>query len=161
LLFCCGRYEGIDARVIDAWADDEISIGDYVLAGGEVAALVILEAVTRLLPGVVGNAQSITDDSFANGLLEPPVYTRPPVWHDYEVPAVLRSGDHGAISRWRQEVAVRRTAHRRPDLLAATDLSGYHPSGCSPGVSYHGGSDDRPLGHRAVDEAGPDARVAQ
>ncbi|KLL12857.1 tRNA (guanosine(37)-N1)-methyltransferase TrmD [Protofrankia coriariae] len=121
LVFCCGRYEGIDARVIDEWADDEISIGDYVLAGGEVATLVILEAVTRLLPGVVGNAESVTDDSFTDGLLEAPVYTRPAVWGDREVPAVLRSGDHAAIGRWRRAEALRRTAQRRPDLLARQD----------------------------------------
>lgn len=123
LVFCCGRYEGIDARVIEQWADDEVSIGDYVLAGGEVATLVMLEAVVRLLPGVVGNTSSITDDSFAAGLLEGPVYTRPPVWRGREVPAVLRSGDHGAIARWRHAQALRRTAARRPDLLTALDLS--------------------------------------
>jgi tRNA (guanine37-N1)-methyltransferase len=123
LVFCCGRYEGIDARVVDAWADDEISIGDYVLAGGEVATLVILEAVTRLLPGVVGNASSVADDSFSDGLLEGPVYTRPPVWEDRAVPGVLRSGDHGAIARWRREQSLLRTARRRPDLLGRAELS--------------------------------------
>ena len=123
LVFCCGRYEGIDARVVAEWADDEISIGDYVLAGGEVATLVMLEAVTRLLPGVVGNASSITDDSFADGLLEAPVYTRPPAWKGHEVPAVLRSGDHGEIARWRRAEALRRTAARRPDLLTGVELS--------------------------------------
>ncbi|ADP79143.1 tRNA (guanosine(37)-N1)-methyltransferase TrmD [Pseudofrankia inefficax] len=122
LVFCCGRYEGIDARVIDAWADDEISIGDYVLSGGEVATLVMLEAIARLLPGAVGNAESITDDSFAHGLLEGPVYTRPPDWAGRRVPEVLLSGDHGAIARWRRDEALRRTARRRPDLLAAMDL---------------------------------------
>jgi tRNA (guanine37-N1)-methyltransferase len=123
LIFCCGRYEGIDARVVDAWADDEVSIGDYVLSGGEVATLVMVEAVTRLLPGVVGNAESIVDDSFAQGLLEGPVYTRPVSWEGREVPPVLRSGDHGAIARWRREEALRRTARRRPDLLGALDLT--------------------------------------
>ncbi len=123
LVFCCGRYEGIDARVVDAWAGDEISIGDYVLAGGEVATLVILEAVTRLLPGVVGNASSVADDSFSDGLLEAPAYTRPPVWDGREVPAVLRSGDHDAIARWRREQSLRRTAERRPDLLDRAELS--------------------------------------
>lgn len=117
LVFCCGRYEGIDARVIDAWADDEVSIGDYVLAGGEAATLVMVEAVTRLLPGVVGNALSVVDDSFADGLLEGPVFTRPVSWKGYDVPPVLRSGDHQAIARWRREEALRRTARRRPDLL--------------------------------------------
>ncbi|MCK9894639.1 tRNA (guanosine(37)-N1)-methyltransferase TrmD [Frankia sp. AgB32] len=123
LVFCCGRYEGIDARVIDAWADDEISIGDYVLAGGEVATLVILEAVARLRPGVLGNSDSAADDSFSDGLLEAPVYTRPQVWREVEVPAVLRSGDHGAVARWRRQQALRRTLERRPDLLADVDLT--------------------------------------
>lgn len=118
LIFCCGRYEGIDARVADAWADDEISIGDYVLAGGEVASLVIVEAVIRLLPGVLGNARSAGDDSFADGLLEAPGYTRPPVWEGRPVPEVLRSGDHAAVARWRREQSVSRTRSRRPDLLA-------------------------------------------
>jgi tRNA (guanine37-N1)-methyltransferase len=117
LIFCCGRYEGIDARVADAWADDEISIGDYVLAGGEVAALVVAEAVVRLLPGVLGNAESAGDDSFAEGLLEAPAFTRPPEWEGRPVPGVLRSGDHGAIARWRREQSLLRTRLRRPDLL--------------------------------------------
>jgi tRNA (guanine37-N1)-methyltransferase len=123
LVFCCGRYEGIDARVIEAWADDEISIGDYVLAGGEVATLVILEAVVRLLPGVLGNSASAADDSFSDGLLEAPVYTRPQVWRGVEVPAVLRSGDHAAVARWQRGQALRRTLLRRPDLLAGAELS--------------------------------------
>lgn len=124
LAFACGRYEGIDARVAEDAATrmrvDEVSLGDYVLAGGEVAALAMVEAVTRLLPGVVGNAESVADDSFAPGgmagLLEGPVYTRPAVWRGRVVPDVLRSGDHGAIARWRREQAERRTARRRPDL---------------------------------------------
>jgi tRNA (guanine37-N1)-methyltransferase len=122
LVFCCGRYEGIDARVVDTWADDEISIGDYVLSGGEVATLVMVEAITRLLPGAVGNAESVTDDSFAHGLLEGPVYTRPPDWEGRPVPAVLLSGDHGAIARWRRDQALHRTALRRPELLTAVEL---------------------------------------
>jgi tRNA (guanine37-N1)-methyltransferase len=106
---------------------DEVSLGDYVLAGGEVAVLVIVEAVARLLPGVLGNAESHRDDSFAPGsmagLLEGPVYTRPPVWEGLEVPAVLQSGDHARIARWRRDEALRRTAARRPELLAGrTDL---------------------------------------
>jgi tRNA (guanine37-N1)-methyltransferase len=117
LIFCCGRYEGIDARVAEAWVDDEISIGDYVLAGGEVAALAIVEAVARLLPGVLGNAESAGDDSFSDGLLEAPAYTRPPDWEGREVPEVLRSGDHGAIAAWRRERSLERTRSRRPDLL--------------------------------------------
>ena len=125
LVFACGRYEGIDARVlVDAqlrFRVREVSLGDYVLAGGEVAVLAVVEAVTRLLPGVLGNAASHQDDSFAPGamagLLEGPVFTRPPVWRGLEVPDVVQSGDHGRIARWRHEQAVRRTAERRPELL--------------------------------------------
>jgi tRNA (guanine37-N1)-methyltransferase len=123
LVFACGRYEGIDQRVIDDAADrfvvDEISIGDYVLVGGEVAVLVMVEAIARLLPGVLGNPASAMQDSFSDGLLEGPCYTRPEVWRGREVPAVLRSGNHAAIARWRRDRAVERTAARRPDLLAA------------------------------------------
>jgi tRNA (guanine37-N1)-methyltransferase len=129
LVFACGRYEGIDRRVIDAAAErmpvEELSIGDYVLAGGEVAVLVIVEAVARLLPGVLGNAESARDDSFAegamSGLLEGPVYTKPADWRGRAVPEVLTSGNHGAIARWRRDQALARTAAHRPDLLAALD----------------------------------------
>ena len=124
LLFACGRYEGIDARVADyartRMMVDEISIGDYVLAGGEAAVLVIAEAVSRLLPGVLGNAQSVIDDSFAagpEGLLEGPVYTKPASWRGLDVPPVLLSGNHGEIAKWRAEQSRARTAQRRPDLL--------------------------------------------
>lgn len=118
----CGRYEGIDRRVLDEFADDEVSLGDYVLAGGEVAALVLVEAVVRLLPGVVGNAESVADDSHTTGLLEGPVYTRPASYEGRDVPPVLLSGDHGAIARWRRDEALRRTATYRPDLLLRTRL---------------------------------------
>ena len=104
------------------WADDEVSLGDYVLAGGEVAALAMVEAVTRLLPGVVGNAESVADDSHAAGLLEGPVYTRPATFAGREVPPVLLSGDHAAIARWRRDESLRRTASLRPDLLATAEL---------------------------------------
>jgi tRNA (guanine37-N1)-methyltransferase len=124
LLFACGRYEGIDARVVDYAAQrmpvEEISLGDYVLSGGEVAVLVIAEAVSRLLPGVLGNARSAIEDSFAvgaEGLLEGPVYTKPASWRGMDVPEVLLSGNHGAIARWRAERGRERTAQRRPDLL--------------------------------------------
>jgi tRNA (guanine37-N1)-methyltransferase len=123
LAIACGRYEGIDRRVVDRWADDEVSLGDYVLAGGEVAALVIVEAVTRLLPGVVGNAESVADDSHTTGLLEGPVYTRPASYDGRDVPAVLLSGDHGAIARWRRDEALKRTAMIRPELLSRVPLS--------------------------------------
>ncbi|WP_309113982.1 tRNA (guanosine(37)-N1)-methyltransferase TrmD [Saccharothrix sp.] len=123
LVFACGRYEGIDQRVVDDASRrmrvDEVSIGDYVLVGGEVAVLVIVEAVVRLLPGVLGNPASAAQDSFSDGLLEGPSYTRPEVWRDLAVPEVLRSGNHKAIDRWRRDQALRRTWERRPDLLAA------------------------------------------
>ena len=115
----CGRYEGVDARVADELCDGELSIGDYVLGGGEVAACVVVEAVTRLLPGVMGNAESGEDESFGvTGLLEHPHYTRPASYRGSEVPEVLRSGDHGRIASWRVAQALVRTAERRPDLLA-------------------------------------------
>jgi tRNA (guanine37-N1)-methyltransferase len=123
LVFACGRYEGIDQRVVDDAARrmpvDEVSIGDYVLVGGEVATMVIVESVARLLPGVLGNPASAAQDSFSDGLLEGPSYTRPEVWRDLPVPEVLRSGNHGAIERWRRDQALARTFHRRPDLLDA------------------------------------------
>ena len=121
LLFVCGRYEGVDERVAP-FVDEELSIGDYVLSGGELAALVVVDAVVRLLPGVLGNEASPVDDSFATGVLEGPQYTRPPVFRDARVPDVLLSGDHGAIARWRREQALRTTLERRPDLLESAAL---------------------------------------
>jgi tRNA (guanine37-N1)-methyltransferase len=117
-----GRYEGLDQRVIDARIDREISIGDYVLSGGEFAALVVIDAVCRLLPNVLGNEASAREESFASGLLDWPHYTRPPVWEGREVPPVLLSGDHAAIARWRRGEALRRTRERRPDLLEHGEL---------------------------------------
>jgi tRNA (guanine37-N1)-methyltransferase len=123
LIFACGRYEGIDERVAQHASErmtvTEISIGDYVLFGGEVAVLVIVEAIVRLVPGVLGNAASLHDESHTDGLLESPVYTKPPEWRGLGVPDVLRSGDHGRIERWRRDQALLRTAERRPDLLRA------------------------------------------
>ena len=113
----CGRFEGVDQRVIDGRGLEEISIGDYVLAGGEVAAMVLLEAVVRLIPGVLGGADSHADESFENGLLEYPQYTRPQNFEGAEIPPVLTSGDHGKIARWRAEQSLALTAKRRPDLL--------------------------------------------
>jgi tRNA (guanine37-N1)-methyltransferase len=130
LVVACGRYEGIDARVAEHYRArgvpvTEFSIGDYVLAGGEVAALVLVEAVTRLLPGVLGNPESLVEESHgAAGLLEYPVYTRPPVWRDLAVPEVLLSGHHARIARWRRDRALERTARRRPDLVAQLDPAG-------------------------------------
>jgi tRNA (guanine37-N1)-methyltransferase len=144
----CGRYEGMDQRVSDHLVDGELSVGDYVLAGGELAALVVVEAVARLLPEVLGNEASVADESFSHGLLEYPQYTRPAQFRGWEVPAVLRGGDHGAVAAWRRAEALRRTAAQRPDLLdllvRAAALSdsdvralaehGYHvPSGTEPG----------------------------
>lgn len=124
LVFACGRYEGIDARVADYASSrmrvDEISLGDYVLSGGEVATLVMIEAISRLLPGVLGNPDSVLDDSFGHagdGLLEAPAYTKPASWRGMDVPDVLLSGNHGRIAQWRQDESMRRTAERRPDLL--------------------------------------------
>jgi tRNA (guanine37-N1)-methyltransferase len=115
----CGRYEGIDERVLTQMVDGELSVGDYVLAGGEVAAMVVLEAVGRLVPGVMGNMQSSADESFTGGLLEYPQYTRPASFRGLDVPAVLRSGDHGRVARWRRAQALARTLARRPDLIDA------------------------------------------
>jgi tRNA (guanine37-N1)-methyltransferase len=115
----CGRYEGVDDRVRTDLCDGELSIGDYVLGGGEVAAMVVLEAVGRLVPGVMGNAASAGDESFSDGLLEYPQFTKPAVFRDMEVPDVLRSGDHGRIERWRRARALERTIVSRPDLIAA------------------------------------------
>ncbi|MDP9402681.1 MAG: tRNA (guanosine(37)-N1)-methyltransferase TrmD [Actinomycetota bacterium] len=115
----CGRYEGVDQRVVDHLVDGELSIGDYVLAGGEAAALVVVEAVARLVPGVVGNEASTVHESFSDGLLEEPHYTRPADFRGWPVPEVLRCGDHGRIARWRRAAALARTLRSRPDLVAA------------------------------------------
>jgi tRNA (guanine37-N1)-methyltransferase len=143
----CGRYEGVDQRVSDHLVDGELSVGDFVLAGGELAALVVIEAVARLLPGVLGNEGSAAEESFTSGLLEYPQYTRPAEFRGWEVPPVLRSGDHAAVDAWRRVQALLRTAQRRPelldDLVRAAALSdddvrvlaqhGYHvPSGTEP-----------------------------
>jgi tRNA (guanine37-N1)-methyltransferase len=121
LVFCCGRYEGIDQRVVEDTAARarvaEISLGDFVLNGGEVAVLAIVEAVGRLVPGVIGNPESLTEESHEGGLLEYPSYTKPAEWRGREVPPVLRSGDHGAVARWRHEQSLERTRRVRPDLL--------------------------------------------
>ncbi|OHQ76075.1 tRNA (guanine(37)-N(1))-methyltransferase [Corynebacterium sp. HMSC073H12] len=127
IVFACGRYEGIDQRVIDDAANRyrvrEVSIGDYVLIGGEVAVLVIAESVVRLIPGVLGNRKSHEEDSFSDGLLEGPSYTKPREWRGLEVPDVLLSGNHALVDRWRRDQSLIRTAERRPDLLADVDLS--------------------------------------
>lgn len=124
LVLVCGRYEGVDQRVIDLAVDEEISIGDYVLSGGEVPAMVVIEATARLLPGVLGNPDSAGSDSFEHGLLEGPQYTRPAEFRGQQVPEVLLSGNHAAVARWRAEKAREITNERRPDLLRAADGEG-------------------------------------
>ena len=121
LTLVCGRYEGVDQRVADHLVDDEVSLGDYVLLGGEVGALAIIEGVTRLLPGVVGNPESIAGESFRSGLLEEPQYTRPATYRGWSVPEVLLSGDHQRIEDWRQQQRLERTRQRRPDLFDTDD----------------------------------------
>jgi tRNA (guanine37-N1)-methyltransferase len=128
LILACGRYEGIDARVVEHYRDripvTELSLGDYVLNGGEVAALVVVEAVARLLPGVLGNPESLVEESHgADGLLEYPVYTKPATWEGLDVPEVLASGHHRKVERWRRDQALERTAARRPDLLTRLDVA--------------------------------------
>ncbi|HVL92986.1 MAG TPA: tRNA (guanosine(37)-N1)-methyltransferase TrmD [Acidimicrobiales bacterium] len=140
----CGRYEGVDHRIVEHLVDEELSVGDYVLAGGESAALVVIEATARLVPGVLGNAASSESESFTDGLLEEPQFTRPADFRGWQVPAVLRSGDHEKVAAWRRAAALDRTRRLRPDLLAARgglapeevrllELHGY--PGCSPGTS--------------------------
>ena len=115
----CGRFEGVDQRVIDARGLEEVSIGDYILSGGEPAAMILLDAVVRILPGVMGNDQSGLHESFESGLLEHPHYTRPQVWEGREIPEILTSGNHARIEKWRHEEALKLTAERRPDLIQA------------------------------------------
>jgi tRNA (guanine37-N1)-methyltransferase len=123
LILICGHYEGVDERVSEHLVTDEISVGDYVLSGGEPAAMVVIDAVVRLLPGVLGSAESLVDDSHVGGLLEYPQYTRPPVFRGWSVPEVLLSGNHAQIAQWRREQAIRRTMKRRPELLDKVELS--------------------------------------
>lgn len=123
LLFICGRYEGIDERIRLSYADEEYSIGDYVLTGGELPALVIIDAVVRLLPGALGDEESLREESFAWGILDYPHYTRPSKWRGLEVPEVLLSGNHARIARWRRKEALRLTLKRRPDLIDGASLS--------------------------------------
>lgn len=123
ILLICGRYEGVDERVLEGWVDEEISLGDFILCGGELAALALIEAVARLVPGVVGKEHSLVEESFAEGLLEYPHYTRPELFAGRAVPPILLSGHHGEIERWRREEALRRTYLKRPDLLELLELS--------------------------------------
>jgi tRNA (guanine37-N1)-methyltransferase len=123
VLLLCGRYEGVDARVIEARGFAEVSLGDFVLSGGELAAMTLIDACVRLLPGVVGCQRSVEDESFADGLLEYPHFTRPQVWEGHAVPEVLTSGHHGRITSWRRQEALRATRERRPDLLCPAALA--------------------------------------
>lgn len=123
LLLVCGRYEGVDERILEGWIDEEVSLGDFVLCGGELPALAVAEAVTRLQPGVVGKEASVLKESFADGLLEYPHYTRPPEFQGRKVPEILLQGNHGEIETWRRHEALRRTLEKRPDLLKKVDLS--------------------------------------
>jgi tRNA (guanine37-N1)-methyltransferase len=123
LLLVCGRYEGVDQRVVDHAVDEEVSLGDFVLSGGEIAALAVIDAVSRLLPGVLGGAESTAEESFTTGLLEYPQYTRPREFEGHAVPEVLVGGHHAEIARWRHREALRRTLERRPELLAQASLS--------------------------------------
>ena len=123
LVLICGRYEGVDERIREHLATDEISVGDYVLSGGELAAMVLIDAVSRLVPGVVGSIESALDDSHTTGLLQHPQYTRPAEFRGWSVPEVLLSGNHAEIERWRRQESLRRTALRRPDMLESVDLT--------------------------------------
>ncbi|SHL47259.1 tRNA (guanosine(37)-N1)-methyltransferase TrmD [Anaerotignum lactatifermentans] len=123
LVFLCGHYEGIDERIIEEIVTDEISLGDFVLTGGELAAITIIDAVSRLVPGVLGKEDSFADESFSDGLLEYPQYTRPPVFHGKEVPEILLSGHHVNIAKWRREQSLIRTVKKRPDLLETAELT--------------------------------------
>jgi tRNA (guanine37-N1)-methyltransferase len=142
MVLICGRYEGVDERVSQALCTDEISVGDYVLSGGELPALIVIEAISRMLPGVIGDWESVETDSFYDGILGPPQYTRPPVFRDLTVPQVLRDGNHAAIRRWRRKEALRITRVRRPDLLGA----------CSE-------SDRALLNEIEQEEAGPESEI--
>jgi tRNA (guanine37-N1)-methyltransferase len=123
LVLACGRYKGVDERVSEHLIDEELSLGDFVLSGGEPAALCVVDAVARLLPGVVGDSDSVESDSFHSGILDSPYYTRPADYHGWAVPEVLLGGNHAAIARWRREAALRRTFERRPELLESVELS--------------------------------------
>ncbi len=123
LVLLCGHYEGVDQRALDTCVDEEISIGDYILTGGELAAMVLVDCVSRFIPGVLGSEESPEEESFTHGLLEYPQYTRPRTWEGMEVPEVLLNGNHALIRAWRRAMAVERTARRRPDLLKAAELT--------------------------------------
>ena len=123
IMLLCGHYEGIDERVVEEIVTDEISIGDFILTGGELAAITIIDAVSRLIPGVLGKEESFEDESFSDGLLEYPQYTRPAVWHGRAIPEILTSGNHEKVNQWRRKQSLRRTRDRRPDMYEKLDLS--------------------------------------
>jgi len=163
LIFACGRYEGIDERFIDNARTEvrvrPLSLGDYVLNGGEVAVLAMVEAVTRLIPGVIGNPESLAEESHTGGLLEYPVYTKPAVWRQRAVPEILLSGHHGRIERWRRDQQLSRTAQRRPDMILALDPTQLDRADLAvlaeTGFHVTGGSWRRDGGHAAT-EGTPD-----
>lgn len=127
LVLLCGRYEGVDERLLEAWVDEELSLGDYVLSGGELAAMVLMDVIVRQLPGVLGCAHSVAEESFVAGLLEHPHYTRPEVYEGRAVPPVLLSGDHAQIAAWRKQQSLKRTETRRPDLLSSDSIASEYP----------------------------------
>lgn len=141
LAFICGRYEGIDARIADHFVDEEVSLGDFVLSGGEVAALTLIEGLSRMIPGVLGNQESLGDESFSSGLLEYPHYTRPRVFRGLEVPEILLSGDHAKVDEWRAEQALLRTRATRPDLLPTTESTQATPESNRAAMSGDHGKD--------------------
>lgn len=143
LVLVCGRYEGVDQRAIEIAVDEELSIGDYVLSGGEVPAMAVIEAVVRLIPGVLGNPESVGAESFSSGLLEGPQYTRPAAFRGREVPEVLRSGDHQAVARWRAEQARNATIRRRPDLVGASGNPENSGSPERPGNASQGAMEEK------------------
>ncbi len=162
-ILICGHYKGIDERVREHLVDREVSIGDYVLSGGELAAMVLIDAAARLLPGVVGNPATVASDSYSTGLLDHPHYTRPEVFRGWRVPAVLLSGDHAAIARWRKEQALLRTLERRPDLLEKVELADEDARllarhGWRPGRLTHGHYTEVRHGHTRHAESDADAR---
>ncbi len=138
IVFLCGHYEGIDERLIDEIVTDEVSIGDFVLTGGELPAMCMMDAISRMIPGVLHNEDSAEDDSFQDGLLEFPQYSRPPIWNEREVPPILLSGDHAKVDLWRREQSLIRTLRRRPDLLKTAPLSPKEKKFLSDYAKEHG-----------------------
>lgn len=153
LILLCGRYGGVDQRVIEALFDEELSIGDYILSGGEIAALTVIDAVGRLLPGVLGNERSPHEESFSQGLLEYPQFTRPRSWRDWDVPAVLLGGNHAQIEEWRLGISLALTAERRPDLLRARGVTALDVRRAERALNVLSPAEKRSCGIRAAEDA--------